>query len=183
MIESIAKIMEPVLELPVVRRTRRNHALEHATVHVLAGRIKGLRVAGRSSDGGYVLVGDVPLKAVEAAAAEALQRMQNGEDRLAIHPNCGTNLVTAGVLTTMAGLVGMGTGSERRLTADRISWTMVMMMFAVLFSQPLGMKLQKYITTKGDPGDLEIVSVRRREVKWPFSRQPVVMHTVMTRRG
>lgn len=182
MIETTAKLMRPLLETPYVRRTRRNHALEHATVHMLSSKIKGLRVAGRSNDGGFILVGEVEQAAVEEAAAEALARLQRGEARWAIHPNCGTNLVTTGFMTTFAGVLGLRTGSAK-LSADRISWTMVMMIFAVLFSQPVGMRLQEHITTKGDVGDLEIVNVKQRKVRWPFSKAPVTVHSVMTRRG
>lgn len=181
MIERIAKLLSPVLEAPLVRKVRRNHALEHATVHMLAARIKGLRIAGRSTDGGYILIGNVPQAAVEEAAAEALRRMQNGEAKLALHPNCGTNLVTTGAMTTFASLIGLR--SSQRLTLDRLSWTMVLMIFAVLSSQSLGMKLQEHITTKGDPGDLEIVSVTRREARWPFGNKPIVIHNVITRKG
>lgn len=182
MIQAAAKVLRPVLEFPIIRRTRRNHALEHATVHMLSARVKGLRVAGRSSDGGFILLGDMPEALVAEAADEAIERLRKGEARWALHPNCGTNLVTTGFMTTLAGLFGLNTG-ERRMTLDRFSWTMVLMMFAVLFSQPLGMRLQKHITTKGDIGDLEIVNIKRREVKWPLAKKPVVVHNVLTRRG
>ena len=36
-----------LLELPYIRQTRCNHALEHATIHILSERIKPLRLAGR----------------------------------------------------------------------------------------------------------------------------------------
>src|SRR5581483_6864729 len=90
-IESLAELSQPFLNLPYVRRTRRNHGLEHATVHVL-----NKPVSGRSDAGGFWLMGDVSTSEVEAAAREALRRMQNGEHQLAVHPNCGTGLVTTG---------------------------------------------------------------------------------------
>jgi len=58
-----------------------------------------------------------------------------------------------------------------------------LMMFAILVSQPLGMALQEHFTTKGEPGDLEVVSVTRREVRMPFSSVPVTVHNVVTRGG
>lgn len=182
MIESFAKSIQPVLESPVVRRTRRNHGLEHATVHMLSRKVKGLKIAGRSTDGGFILIGDVTLEQVEDAAAEALRRMQNGEESLAVHPNCGTNLVTGAFLTTVAGMIGFG-GKDRNLTPDRFSWTMTLMLFASILARPLGMSLQKHITTKGDPGDLEIIEITRREMPWPFGKKPLVLHRVTTRKG
>jgi len=182
MIERMAQHARPILEFTPVRRTRRNHALEHATVHMLSRRIKKLRVAGRSTMTGFVLVGDVPTDMVEKAVAEAVERMNSGESSLAIHPNCGTNLVTTGAMTTGVGFIGLGT-TNRRPSLDRLSWTMFGMMIAVLVSQPIGMSLQRHFTTKGDLGDLEVVKITRDEARWPFSSQPMVIHRIVTRRG
>lgn len=182
MIEQIALLMRPILNFPLIRRTRRNHALEHATIHILTSRYRRGMLSGRSTDGGFVLVGDVPTHEVEAATQEALRRMKNGEHHLAIHPNCGTNLVTTSAMATATGFIGLRAGTgDRPMSGDRLAWTMIMMMFAVLFSRPVGMRVQRYITTDGDPGDLEFVSATRREVKWFGSS--LVMHNVITRRG
>jgi hypothetical protein len=182
MIKQLAEYARPVLEFPIVRRVRRNHGLEHATINVLTAKIKGLRMAGRSSDSGFVLMGNVPTAEVEAAVIEALGRMRKGERRLALHPNCGTNLVTTAALTTLTGLIGFR-GSSRPLSLDRVSGIMMFMMLAILASQPLGMKLQEHFTTDGDPGELQVISIIRREMQWPFSRRPVTVHQVITRHG
>lgn len=182
MIERLAQFARPLLEIPVVRRTRRNHGLEHATITLLSRRVRGLRMAGRSSQHGFILIGEAPTVEIERAAAEALQRMRRGEHQLALHPNCGTNLLTAGMLSTLVGMVGFG-NAARRPTVDRFAWTMLLMMAVSLAAQPLGMRLQEHFTTAGDPGDLEIVEVVRREVTWPLARGPVVLHHVNTRRG
>ncbi|MGV2435851.1 MAG UNVERIFIED_CONTAM: hypothetical protein LVT10_14090 [Anaerolineae bacterium] len=34
------------MDAPLIKETRQNHALEHATLHLLAGRVGKLRVAG-----------------------------------------------------------------------------------------------------------------------------------------
>ena len=47
-----------------------------------------------------MLLGDVPTEQVESAVREALQRLKAGERGLAVHPNCGTNLATTGLLAT-----------------------------------------------------------------------------------
>ncbi len=181
MIRQLAEFMRPVLDFPIVRRTRRNHALEHATIHVLARKHRGLRVAGRSSDGGFILIGNVPEEQVEEAAYDALNRLKKGERNLAVHPNCGTNLVTSGFMATLAGYVGLR-GKNQQITPDRFSWAMLLVMVAIIASQPLGMSLQKHITTEGDPGDLEIVSIQRRQMGW-MNRPGMYVYQVMTRRG
>jgi len=180
MLEQLAIMARPVLDLPLIRRTRRNHGLEHATIHVLSAKTKNLRMAGRSTDSGFYLFGDAPTDQIEASAREALRRMQGGEHSLAIHPNCGTNLVTAGVLTSVAAMVGLG-GSNRRDSFERLPVVMLLMMVAVLFAQPLGMSLQKHFTTDGDPADLEILNITRSTMTLPLSDGPMTVHTVATR--
>ena len=48
-------------------------------------------MAGHSTAAGFRLLGEVPTDALQAAVEEALRRMQGGEAKLAVHPNCGTN--------------------------------------------------------------------------------------------
>jgi hypothetical protein len=177
MLEQLAETARPFLNFPYVRRTRRNHGLEHASIHILGH--KNYRLSGRSDDGGFVILGDVPTDAVESAVNEALRRMRNGEHSLAVHPNCGTNLLTTGFLTSMVGIVGLG-GRSRADSFNRLPYVMLLMMIAVLYSQPLGMNLQKYFTTEGDPGDLEVLSIKRSEVRMPFSSGPLTVHRVNT---
>jgi hypothetical protein len=179
-IQQLSDYAQPVLSLPFVRRTRRNHGLEHATITVLASRVKNLRMAGRSDSGGFVLIGDAPTEQIERAAEDALRRMKNGEHNLAVHPNCGTNLVTTAFCTSIAAAVGLQ-GASRRNLLNRLPLVMSLVMLATLFSQPLGLALQKHFTTDGDPADLEIVSITRRDVRTPLSDSPMIIHRVTTR--
>jgi len=178
MLEQLADYARPVLDLPPVRRTRRNHGLEHATIHLLSG--KKYRLSGRSSASGFLLFGDVRTEDVDEAAHEALRRMRGGEHNLAVHPNCGTNLVTSGLLTSLIAMLSLS-GTSRRESFNRLPLMMVLMMFTVLFSQPLGMSLQRYFTTDGNPADLEILRITRSEMRTPFSSRPVTVHHVATR--
>lgn len=180
MIRELADFSRPVLDLPVVRRTRRNHGLEHATIHILSRRVKKLRMAGRSDAGGFILIGDAPTEAVESAAQEALRRMRAGDHELAIHPNCGTNLVTTAFLATSAAMLGFG-GANRKAAWNRMPVVMGMIAGALVVGQPLGMTLQRYFTTDGDPADLEIVRIERSEQHWLPGSKGVVVHRVTTR--
>jgi len=180
MLEQLAHSAKPVLDLPIVRRTRRNHGLEHATITLLSRRIKGLQMAGRSDEHGFTLMGEAPTDQIEASVQEALRRMRAGEHGLAVHPNCGTNLVTTGLLTTLVGALGLS-GSSRRESFNRLPMIMVLMMGTVLFSQPLGLALQKHFTTDGDPADLEVLSVKRSDMRMPFANGPMTVHRVTTR--
>lgn len=181
-VERLANAMQPVLDVPYVRRTRRNHGLEHATIHILSGRVAHLRMAGRSDSRGFVLMGEARTEQIETAARDALRRMRRGEHDLAVHPNCGTNLVTTGLMVSSAALLGM-TGASRRSLWDRLPMVFVLVVVMLLFAPSLGMEIQRTMTTEGDPGDLEIVSITRREARLPFGGAPLTLHRVETSGG
>ena len=178
--ERLAEYAEPVMRHPYILRVRRNHGLEHATIHILNRR--NYKLSGRSSDSGFVLLGEVPTEQVESAVVEALSRMKAGEHKLAVHPNCGTNLVTTGFLATVVAFLGFA-GRGLRRSWERFPTMMVAMMAVVLLSMPLGMSLQRHFTTEGDLGEMELVRVTRDTKTLPFSDQQVTLHRVLTRQG
>lgn len=178
--ERLAEYAEPVTRHPYILRVRRNHGLEHATIHILNRR--NYKLSGRSSDKGFVLLGEVPTEQVESAVVEALSRMKAGEHKLAVHPNCGTNLVTTGFLATAVAFFGFA-GRGLRRSWERFPTMMVAMMAVVLLSMPLGLSLQKHFTTEGDLGEMELVSVTRDTKTLPFNGQQVTLHRVVTRQG
>ncbi len=154
--------IQPLLDTPFIRRTRRNHGLEHATIHLLSRRVPNLKMAGRSDAGGFLLFGEADTEQIEGATYDALERMRGGEAKLAIHPNCGTNLVSIALLGTAAVAVMMiGAGKEKNGILSRLPMVAVGIMGAALFGQPLGLIMQEYVTTSGDPADLEIVDIKR----------------------
>ncbi len=182
MLQSLAQTASPVLNYPFIRRTRRNHGLEHATITLLSARVPNLAMSGRSDQDGFTLWGKAETAEIERAAHEALERMRKGESDLAVHPNCGTNLVTQGLLVSGAALAGsVGTKRGAQDYINRLPVVLLMSLAAILFGQPLGMRLQKHFTTSGQPGDLQIESVTRREVQ-SFGGT-VVIHRVATRNG
>lgn len=178
LVERFADYARPVLALPIVRRTRRNHGLEHATIHLLSERVRNLRMAGRSNESGFILLGEAPTEQVETAVRDALRRMRGGEHSLAIHPNCGTNLVTTGMLASVAAMLGFA-GASRRDAWNRLPTVMLLIMLTLVFSPALGMSLQKYFTTDGDPADLEVISITRSEMQTPLG-SPMTIHRVVT---
>jgi hypothetical protein len=50
---------------------RRNHGIEHATVHILTSRDPNLQVIGRADTTGFNIYGEVATNELEAAAHEA----------------------------------------------------------------------------------------------------------------
>lgn len=167
------------LKLPYIQRTRRNHALEHATVHVLSRQLKNGRLMGHSSDSGFILFADAPLQTVENAVNEALRRMQNGQHQLAIHPGCGTSRITSGLLTSLVAILLVG-GKSRRQASGNLSFLLLMMMLAMMIAEPLGLALQKYVTTDGDPANLQIISISEGKAWLPLRAKPIPIFTIKT---
>ncbi|MEI2692562.1 MAG: DUF6391 domain-containing protein [Anaerolineae bacterium] len=131
-----------LLDGGLIRRIRQHHAIEHATITLLMARNRGLSlVGGRSDHRGFYIVGAVDTDRLAAAADEALRRLQRGEAELAIHPNCGTNLVTTGAMTGLAAL-GASAISRRRQAglADRVAAAVLAATAAALASKPLGLR-------------------------------------------
>jgi hypothetical protein len=180
MLEQMAVLARPILDLPLIRRTRRNHGLEHATVHILSRRFRGTPLMGRSTDSGFILFADVPQADVESAVREALNRMRRGEHTLAIHPGCGTSRLTTGILTSLAAIAA-ASGVSRRDAFNRLPLMMVLMMLAVLIAEPLGLALQRHFTTDGDPADLEVLEITSRDSRMPLTWQPITLYTIRTR--
>lgn len=153
-------LFQSVLNHPVILRIRHNHGLEHATLHMLAQRYPRRRLAGHADASGFWLLGNVSTEDVRAAVEEALQRMRAGEHNLAVHPNCGTNLVITAILAGLAAFVGMfGAGRRFRDKLERLPLVISMAMMALILAQPLGNFFQARVTTSGHLEALEVVKI------------------------
>lgn len=153
-----------ILDLPVISHIRRNHGLEHATLHVIANYLPHTMLVGHSDIGGFWIIGNVPAELLHAAVQEAIARLRAGERQLAVHPNCGTNYATAGALAGLAGASAMlGSGRRWQDKLARLPFAAALATIALIVSQPLGLELQRRVTTSGDPGTLEVISISHRE--------------------
>lgn len=153
-----------------VNAVRQNHALEHATMHVLSRRNPYLRLVGRSALTGFYIYGPLETQEVVEAATEALDRLQQGEAYLAVHPRCGTNLA---VTSVMAGTAAFGATLGRpRSKLDRFPLALMAATLAAIAAQPLAHKIQELVTTTPDVEGLHITNVTRQE------RGKLVVHKV-----
>jgi hypothetical protein len=157
----MTSFLRPLLDSPALSRIRRNHGLEHASIHVLSGKNPRRQLAGHSDAGGFWLLGDLTVEEVEQAVSEALARLRAGERDLAVHPNCGTNLVTSGMAAGLAGAFAMGGARNTRERIERMPLAGLLAMGALLLARPLGTRLQQRITTSGEPGNLHVVGIRQ----------------------
>lgn len=150
-------------DVPAIDRTRRNHGLEHATITLLSQRIRGVGLVGRSTPNGFHLYGSVSTEQLRQAAHEALDRMKAGETQLAVHPNCGTNFVTAGVFAGLAAYLGFLGANSSAARRDRLPLVTLLATGALILAQPFGLELQRHVTTSGEMRGLEIVRIERRD--------------------
>jgi hypothetical protein len=147
----------------VLTKIRRHHALEHATIRILNRRFPMLRLAGWSAPGGFFVYGDVSTPAVQDAVAEALFRLSSGERDLAIHPHCGTNLVTAGLLAGLFSFVSMLPGDQRARQA-RLPLVLLLSTLALMLAQPLGLVVQQHVTTEANLDGVSSVHIDSRQM-------------------
>jgi len=160
--------------LDIVNVVRQNHALEHATMHVLSRRNPYQRMMGRSTPGGFFIYGSVSTEEVAGAATEALARLQQGEAYLAVHPRCGTNLAVTAV---MAGTAAYGaTLGRSRSKLDRLPLALTAATLAAIVAQPLAHRIQEHVTTTPEVDGLYIADVQRHE------RGNTVVHKIVVGR-
>ena len=148
-----------IMDFPPFLATRRNHALEHASLHVLARKYKDQNMAGHSNPTGFFLFGDMSLEDIRNAINEAMTRLRAGESGLAIHPGCGTNLAAS---TLVPAAFAWAPFQGARSLRWRLLLIPVALMFAVfgyLLSKPLGPWLQRNVTTEADLGDMQVMDI------------------------
>jgi hypothetical protein len=159
-----------------ITRVRRNHALEHATLHVLSKKHPGKGLVGNSDMRGFWIFGEVSTENLQEAVDEALARLKNGEHHLAIHQHCGTNYVTSGVMAgAMAWLGMLGSRRTMRDSIDRLPVVMSLVTLALIFAQPLGPLFQARFTTDPKVGNMQVVEITH------YKRRDIPVHRVKTR--
>jgi hypothetical protein len=152
-------ILDPILNLPPDLAIRRNHALEHATLKMLARKYDDKKLAGHSNPTGFFLFGDIAIDDIRNAINEALTRLCGGEHELAIHPGCGTNVATSLLLPATFAFLPM---QRARSNVWRFLLIPIVLGLAVagyLLSKPLGPWLQRNITTEADLGNLQVMEI------------------------
>ena len=141
---------------------RQVHALEHATVWVLAELERSPQLArrrsaapnaaradhgygGLSTATGFYLYGEVSTHTLQRAVRIALHRLVEGDWNLAIHPRCGTNLSVGMTLTA-----GLAFGLHLLLPKGPIEQLVgfgVATAAAAQLAPELGAVVQRHVTT------------------------------------
>lgn len=148
-----------VAPMDMIAHIRKNHAMEHATIHLLTEALPHVSFAGYSFVRGYWILGKAELQDVQKAAEMAHARLKNGESKLAVHPNCGTNIAMIGLCTAAAAMLTSVGNDEDESPMSRFTAFTTAGMIGALAGKPLGPKVQKKITTDSDVKNLSIVSI------------------------
>ena len=149
-----------ILELPFILNTRRNHALEHATLHVLATKYPTKPMAGHSNPTGFFILGSLPTEDVRWAVTQALTRLRAGESHLAIHPGCGTNLATSTIVAATFAWFAMRGAKSTFGRLLRLPFALALAVVGAVVSRPLGPMLQEKVTTDAEMGSLQVLDVQ-----------------------
>ena len=148
-----------ILDLPLLLETRRNHAVEHATLHILARKFKNQSMGGHSNPTGFYLMGHFNKDDILAAATEAMERLRAGESGLAIHEGCGTNIATSTLLPATLAFVPMRSARSNFWRIFLIPFAIGLAVVGYFLSKPLGPWLQRNVTTEANLGDMRIVDI------------------------
>jgi hypothetical protein len=150
-----------ILDIPPFLATRRNHAVEHATLKILARKYEDKNLAGHSNPTGFFLFGDLAMDDIRNAIHEAMNRLRAGERDLAIHPGCGTNMATSMILPASFAWIPFQSTRSFRWRLVLIPVALMFAVFGYLLSKPLGPWMQRNVTTEANLGDLQLVDVVR----------------------
>ena len=150
-----------ILDIPPFLATRRNHAVEHATLKILARKYEDKNLAGHSNPTGFFLFGDLAMDDIRSAVPEAMNRLRAGEHDLAIHPGCGTNMATSMILPASFAWIPFQSTRSFRWRLVLIPVALMFAAFGYLLSKPVGPWMQRNVTTEANLGDLQLVDIVR----------------------
>lgn len=153
---SLNPVVQVAQQMLLGGAVKQNHALEHATIVLLAKKFPEARLSGISFAAGFFVFGEIPTEAILPTAEEALQLLRTTTPELAVNERCGTNLAVAGMLT---GLSAMAVAKMRRpySTANNV---ILASTAALILARPLGLLVQRYITTQTPNASMQIQGVK-----------------------
>ncbi len=158
----------------LIEKARRNHAIEHATLILLAKR--GYPLSGLSDWRGFFILGKVPTELLFNTIHTAIERLHAGERNLAVHPNCGTNYAACGAVAGVAAWLAMSGANSARKRWSRLPLAIAFSTLAFIISQPLGPWLQKNVTTNADLDELKVTGIVLTERKHFTTHRVYIQH-------
>jgi hypothetical protein len=152
--------------------TRRNHALEHATILFLE-ESSGRRFAGRSSWNGFHVVGPATAREIRTAFDRVRRVFQDGQELSYITPRCGSNLVTAlGLGLTSLLLTAVATILFQPPLIVRAAALVAVVLVFVALRHGIGNAIQRRFFMRVDFTEVQVRDVRTARQR-AFDRGPV----------
>jgi hypothetical protein len=142
-----------------LQRTRRNHAIEHAAMHMLARTGLATRLAARSDWRGLTFYGEVDPATLKRSIDAGLLALETGNSGLAVHPRCGS-MVSVSFLLGLLTVWLAESGLRRGATPARGALTLAGIASASLIARPLGERVQAHLLTNSEVGNARLVSIR-----------------------
>lgn len=157
---SIHPIARVTQQMFLGRAVRQNHALEHATIVLLSQKYPDVRLSGISFATGFFVFGNLPTDGIRPVADEALRLLRTTNPELAVHERCGTNLAVSSMLT------GASVMAVARMKRPYNSFNNVVLaaMAATVAARPLGLLVQRYLTTQTPNASVKILDVKKLDV-------------------
>ena len=159
------------MEPSTLRRIRRNHAIEHAAMHMLARTSGSVPLAARSDWRGLTFYGDVDTATLKSAIDAGLHALNTGQRDLAVHPRCGSMVSVSVLLGTLVAWL-VQSGLRRGRLADPRTADSGWHRERTLVARPFGETLQAQVLTDARIGRARLLSIRRSMCG------PLVMHRV-----
>lgn len=153
---SISPVVQVAQQILLGGAVKQNHALEHATIVLLSRQFPDVRLAGISFAAGFFVFGELPTEAILPAAEEALNLLRTTSPEMAIHERCGTNLAVTGILTGLAAM----TVARMRRPYNSVNNVILATTAALILARPLGLTVQRYVTTQTPNESMVITDVR-----------------------
>jgi len=157
---SINPVVQVAQQMLLGGAVKQNHALEHATIVLLARKFPEVRFSGISFASGFFVFGGIPIEAVLPAAQEALELLRTSQPELAVHERCGTNLAVSSMLVAAAAMVV----AKMRKPYGTFNNVMLATTAATIVARPLGLLAQRYVTTQTPNASMHILGVKPMKI-------------------
>lgn len=165
----------------VDQRVKRNHALEHATIHCLAAK-SGRRFSGRAAPNGFRIRGRASRAEITAAFNLVRDAVTRGDPLPCVTPRCGSNLVTAYALSmTLLLFVAIWILAFAPPLATRAGALVFVVMTFALLRHPIGNAIQRRFFLAEDFTEVAARDVRKIPTR-TFERGPVHFVETIVRR-
>ena len=157
---SINPVVQVAQQMLLGGAVKQNHALEHATIVLLSRKFPEVRFSGISFAAGFFVFGEIPTEAILPTALEALNLLRTTQPELAVHERCGTNLAVSSLLTGLSAM----TVAKMQKPYNTANNVIMASTAALILARPLGLTVQRYITTQTPNASMRILGVKKMTV-------------------